>query len=83
MGHTDNDEFQRSKYPRNNWDLSVLRATSVIEIMLNNSSLNPESLMAAGRSQYQPVDPNDKSKNRRIEIILSPKLDELLDLVSD
>jgi len=82
-GHTDNDEFQRAKYPRNNWDLSVLRATSVIEIMLDNSNLNPESLMAAGRSQYQPVDSADKSKNRRIEIILSPKLDELLQLVSD
>ncbi|MEM9050823.1 MAG: OmpA family protein [Bacteroidota bacterium] len=82
-GHTDDDEFERTKYPRNNWDLSVLRATSVIEIMLSNSNLNPESLIAAGRSQHQPVDPNDKAKNRRIEIILSPKLDELLELVSD
>jgi chemotaxis protein MotB len=82
-GHTDTDEFSRPKYPRNNWDLSVLRATSVIEIMLDNSDLNPESLTAAGRSQYFPVDPNDKSKNRRIEIILSPKLDELLKIVSD
>lgn len=82
-GHTDSDEFQRSTYPRNNWDLSVLRATSVVNIMLNNSDMNPELLMAAGRSQYSPVDPTDKAKNRRIEIILSPKLDELLDIVSD
>lgn len=82
-GHTDSDEFQRNTYPRNNWDLSVLRATSVVNIMLDNSDLNPKSLMAAGRSQYQPVDPNDKAKNRRIEIILSPKLDELLQMVAD
>jgi chemotaxis protein MotB len=82
-GHTDTDAFSRAKYPRNNWDLSVLRATSVIEIMLANSDLNPESVMAAGRSQFNPVDPNDKAKNRRIEVILSPKLDELLEMVSD
>jgi chemotaxis protein MotB len=82
-GHTDADEFNRNTYPRDNWDLSVLRATSVINIMLANSDLNPVSLMAAGRSQYQPVDPNNKAKNRRIEIILSPKLDELLQLVGD
>jgi chemotaxis protein MotB len=82
-GHTDTDEFQRSTFPRNNWDLSVLRATSVIQIMLDNSDINPEMLIAAGRSQYMPVDPDDKSKNRRIEIILSPKLDELLEMVSE
>jgi chemotaxis protein MotB len=82
-GHTDTDEFNRTTYPRNNWDLSVLRATSVISIMLENSDVDPESLMAAGRSQYHPVDPQDKSKNRRIEVILSPKLDELMDLIQD
>lgn len=82
-GHTDTDEFQRSTYPRNNWDLSVLRATSVINIMLDNSDINPEMLVAAGRSQYMPVDPNNKAKNRRIEIILSPKLNELLEMVSE
>lgn len=82
-GHTDSDEFQRSTFPRNNWDLSVLRATSVISIMLENSDINPETLIAAGRSQYMPVDPDDKSKNRRIEIILSPKLDELLEMVGE
>ena len=82
-GHTDTDEFQRSTFPRNNWDLSVLRATSVVNIMLENSDMNPEHLIAAGRSQYMPIDPNDKSKNRRIEIILSPKLNELLEMVSE
>ncbi len=81
-GHTDTDEFSRSTYPRNNWDLSVLRATSVIQIMLDNSDLDPHILEAAGRSQYQPVDPNDKSKNRRIEVILSPKLEELMNIIN-
>lgn len=80
-GHTDTDEFSRTTYPRNNWDLSVLRATSVINLMIKNSEINPELLTAAGRSQYQPVDPANKAKNRRIEVILSPKLDELLDMI--
>lgn len=82
-GHTDTDEFHRDTYPRNNWDLSVLRATSVINIMLDNSDLNPAVLVAAGRSQYHPVDPNDKSKNRRIEVIISPKLDVLMGIIND
>lgn len=81
-GHTDTDEFNRTTYPRNNWDLSVLRATSVIKIMLDNSDMDPRVLEAAGRSQYHPVDPNDKSKNRRIEVILSPNLDELLNIIN-
>ena len=79
-GHTDTDEFNRTTYPRNNWDLSVLRATSVIKLMTENSEINPLILTAAGRSQYQPVS-KDKSKNRRIEVVLSPKLDELMELM--
>ncbi len=82
-GHTDTDEFNRTTYPRNNWDLSVLRATSVISIMTANSQLDPALLTAAGRSQYNPVDPSDKSKNRRIEVILSPNLDELMEIIND
>jgi len=80
-GHTDDDEFSRKEFPRNNWDLSVLRATSVINIMIENSDIDPEILIAAGRSQYMPVDPNDKARNRRIEIILSPKLIELYEMI--
>ncbi|NEN22044.1 OmpA family protein [Cryomorpha ignava] len=80
-GHTDTDEFSRTTYPRNNWDLSVLRATSVIKLMTENSDIDPRLLTAAGRSQYQPVDPANKAKNRRIEVILSPKLDELFDAI--
>lgn len=82
-GHTDDDEFSRKEFPRNNWDLSVLRATSVINIMVENSDINPEILVAAGRSQYMPVDPDDKSRNRRIEVILSPKLGELYEMIEE
>jgi len=80
-GHTDTDAFSRNTYPRNNWDLSVLRATSVIKLMTENSEIDPKILTASGRSQYHPVDPTTKSKNRRIEVILSPKLDELMDAI--
>lgn len=80
-GHTDTDAFSRGTFPRNNWDLSVLRATSVVGIMLENSEINPIYLTAAGRSEFLPVDINDKAKNRRIEVILTPNLDELLNIV--
>lgn len=82
-GHTDTDEFNRATFPRNNWDLSVLRATSVINIMVENSDIDPAILTASGRSQYHPVDPSDKAKNRRIEIVLSPKLDALMELIEE
>lgn len=80
-GHTDADEFNKETYPRNNWDLSVLRATSVVSIMIDNSEISPAILTAAGRSQFVPVDQANKSKNRRIEIILSPDLDELMQII--
>ncbi|MBM3165704.1 MAG: OmpA family protein [Bacteroidetes bacterium] len=81
-GHTDTDKLNSVAFPRNNWELSVLRATSVVEILLANSKMNPAKLIAAGRSEFQPVDPADKAKNRRIEIIISPNLDELFDIIS-
>lgn len=82
-GHTDTDPMNSTKHPKNNWELSVLRATSVIEILLKESTMDPKQLMAAGRSEFHPVDPNDKAKNRRIEIIISPNLDALYDLISN
>jgi chemotaxis protein MotB len=82
-GHTDTDAMRSSSHPANNWELSVLRATSVISIMLDNSEMDPVQIMAAGRSEFHPVDPNDKAKNRRIEVIISPDLDELYKLVSE
>ncbi len=81
-GHTDTDALKSASHPKNNWELSVLRATSVIEIMLAKSNMDPKQLMAAGRSEFIPVDPNDKAKNRRIEIIISPNLNELYELIS-
>jgi len=82
-GHTDTDKLSSAAIPRNNWELSVLRATSVVEILLANSKMNPTRIVAAGRSEFQPVDPADKAKNRRIEIIISPDLDELFDIISN
>lgn len=80
-GHTDTDKLASSSHPKNNWELSVLRATSVVEIMLGNSTMNPSKLMAAGRSEFLPVSQTDKAKNRRIEVIISPNLNELFDII--
>lgn len=82
-GHTDTDKLTSTTHPTSNWELSVLRATSVVDIMLANSKVNPVQLMAAGRSEFHPVDPKDKAKNRRIEIIISPDLNELFELISN
>ena len=81
-GHTDTDAMNSSVHPKDNWELSVLRATSVVKIMLGNSKMDPTNIMAAGRSEYHPVDPDDKAKNRRIEIIISPDLSQLFALIS-
>ncbi len=82
-GHTDTDKMISSTPPRNNWELSVLRATSVVDILLANSSMNPTQVMAAGRGEFYPVDANDKAKNRRIEVIISPNLNELFEIISN
>ena len=82
-GHTDSDKMKSSAHPEDNWELSVLRATSVVKIMLTSSSIDPKTITAAGRSMYLPIDENDKAKNRRIEVILTPKLDELFDMISN
>lgn len=81
-GHTDIDKLVSPNHPKSNWELSVLRATSVVEIMTANSKMNPGQLMAAGRGEFHPVDIKDKAKNRRIEIIISPNLNELYNLIS-
>lgn len=80
-GHTDTDKINSSTIPRNNWELSVLRATAVVQIMQSNSNISPSMLSASGRSEYLPVDPNDKSKNRRIEVIIIPNLDKLFKML--
>lgn len=79
-GHTDNDQLNSTAIPKNNWELSVLRSTAVIDI-LTRSGVNPQALAASGRSEYHPLDEENKARNRRIEIILAPNLDPLFDLI--
>ncbi|MCC7333143.1 MAG: OmpA family protein [Flavobacteriales bacterium] len=84
-GHTDNVPLNGKGDIADNWDLSVKRATSVVKIITTNSTVNPKRLTAAGRSEYIPLDMTNtadgRKKNRRTEIILSPKLDELLQML--
>ncbi|MBN2812790.1 MAG: OmpA family protein [Bacteroidales bacterium] len=86
-GHTDDVQVLAGSAYKDNWDLSVLRATSIVRILLEGSSINPQRLTTAGRSQYQPVDPGKtpeaRQKNRRTEIILSPRLDTLYELIQE
>ena len=85
-GHTDNVSFSGNGEISNNWDLSTKRATAIISILSENSSIKLENLTAAGRSEYSPIDSNEtiegKAKNRRIEVILTPKLDEISKLLN-
>ena len=75
----------RSSGARDNWELSVLRATSVVKIILKGSNIDPNRITASGKGQFLPIDPANTSearkKNRRTEVILSPKLDDLLKLL--
>lgn len=86
-GHTDNIPYKASGQLLDNWDLSAKRATTVIRILLTGSTIDPTRITAAGRSEYCPVDkadsPEARAKNRRTEIILSPKLDELLKIIEN
>ncbi|MFN6039193.1 MAG: OmpA family protein [Bacteroidota bacterium] len=81
-GHTDNQPMKGSGDIKDNWDLSVMRATSVTKIILSSATIDAKRLTAAGRGEFFPIDPANTSdarkKNRRTEIILTPKLDELL-----
>ena len=86
-GHTDNAPYPGSGNLSGNWDLSTKRATAIVNILRENNAINPENLTAAGRGEYAPIATNDtpegKAKNRRIEVILTPKLDELSKLLND
>ncbi|MBV7268863.1 OmpA/MotB family protein [Winogradskyella luteola] len=86
-GHTDNDPYKGNAQLSGNWDLSTKRATAIVNILRENVSINPENLTAAGRGEYAPIASNDtvegKAKNRRIEVILTPKLDEISKLLND
>ena len=82
-GHTDTDKMRSNSHPVDNWELSVLRATSVVKIMLKNSKMDPTTVSASGRSQFIPIDIENKAKNRRIEVVLIPKLDELFEIINN
>ncbi|WP_461632180.1 OmpA family protein [Labilibaculum euxinus] len=84
-GHTDNVPYKGSGELKDNWDLSVKRATSIVRILILNAGIDAERLTVAGRSKYVPIGTNataeGRSKNRRTEIILTPKLDELFKIL--
>ncbi|HWR93798.1 MAG TPA: OmpA family protein [Flavobacterium sp.] len=86
-GHTDNDPYNGSGPIADNWDLSTKRATSIVEILCENKGVIKKNLTAAGRSEYYPLESNStaegKAKNRRIEIILTPRLDEISKMLNE
>ncbi len=84
-GNTDNVPISKPNI-RNNWDLSALRASSVVQALQNNYRVDPKRLTAGGRGEFNPVASNDteagKIKNRRTQIIITPKLDQFMDLIN-
>lgn len=85
-GNTDPVPISRTNI-RNNWDLSCLRASSVVQSLQNDYGVDPKRLTAAGRGEYNPVTTNDtevgKQRNRRTQIIITPKLDQFMDLIDE
>ena len=83
-GNTDNVPISKPNI-RNNWDLSALRASSVVQALQNDYGVDPKRLTAGGRGEYNPIATNDtevgKQRNRRTQIIITPKLDEFMDLI--
>lgn len=83
-GHTD-DVPMSSGQIKDNWDLSVLRATSIVRLLTKDGNVNPQRFVAAGRGEFMPVEmgktPEARAKNRRTEIIISPKLDEIFKML--
>ncbi len=86
-GHTDNVPYSGSGQISGNWDLSTKRATAIVTILQQNSLIKAENLTAAGRGEHAPIATNTtsegKAKNRRIEVILTPKLDKITELLND
>ena len=84
-GHTDNVPYNGKSQLIDNLDLSAKRATTVVRLLLSNKDIDPSRIIASGRGEFMPIDINDNSearaKNRRTEIILTPKLDELMQLM--
>lgn len=84
-GHTDDVPLRPGAQVRDNWDLSVMRATSIIRVLLKHGKIDPQRLTAAGKGEYMPLDPGTSAdarrKNRRTEIILTPRLDDLFQIL--
>ena len=85
-GHTDNVPYRGAAQIKDNWDLSVMRATSVVKVLLKYGNIAPSRVAASGRGEYFPIEnadtPEARAKNRRTEIILTPKLDELFQIIN-
>ena len=83
-GHTDNKPIKTAKYP-DNWALSVGRSTEIVRILTEDYGIAPTRVFASGHGEFNPVASNDdeagRARNRRTEIILEPKLDELMDMI--
>jgi chemotaxis protein MotB len=86
-GHTDNVAYSANGNISNNWDLSTKRATAIVGILTENNQILKENLTAAGKGEFSPIATNStsegRSKNRRIEVILTPKLDEISKLLNE
>lgn len=86
-GHTDDDAFSASGPIADNWDLSTKRATAIVAILSENKKINKQNLTAAGRGEFSPLASNatadGKAKNRRIEIILTPRLDAIAEMLNE
>ncbi|MBQ0113888.1 MAG: OmpA family protein [Bacteroidales bacterium] len=84
-GHTDNVPLAGKNQIKDNWDLSVMRATSITKILLDGTGITPTRIIPCGRGEYLPISdnktPEHRAKNRRTEIILSPKVNELLNII--
>lgn len=85
-GHTDDLAYRGNGYILDNWDLSVKRSTSIIRILLKEPGIDPARITASGRAEFAPLDPSKtreaRQKNRRTEIILSPNMDDLMQVIS-
>lgn len=83
-GHTDNKPIKTVQF-KDNWDLSVVRATSVVRILTKEYDVNPLQIVPSGRGEYMPMDTNDtaegRARNRRTEIIMAPRLDKLMEIL--
>ena len=87
-GHTDNVVYRGSTAVKDNWDLSVMRATAIVKLLLSyGSKIDPARVEASGHGEYAPKVPNttaaNKAANRRTEIILTPKLKDIIKIVAD